>query len=87
MRNFISVCKNTIARNNKRGWCNPDGAIRVSNSKSGKAVLYSNKIAITDKEGNIVATIHSSTDGSPVISCGAKVGIITEYPVVNLEVK
>lgn len=29
--------------------------------------------------GNVVARIVSSQDGKPVVSCGAKVAIITEY--------
>ena len=32
---FLSVCKNVIQSNNKRGWIDPDPTIRVSNTKSG----------------------------------------------------
>lgn len=82
---YISVCKNVIASNNKRNWVDPAPAIRVSNTKSGKVRIRSNKIGIVDKNGDIVAEIISTTDGTPVISCGAKVGIITKYDVVDLE--
>lgn len=85
MKNWISVCKNVIAQNNKRGWVEPSPAIRVSTSKHGKVVMRSNKIGIVDKEGNIVATMISTTDGKPVIGCGAKVGLITEYEVIDIE--
>lgn len=85
IKNFISVCKNKIQSNNKRNWVDPEGTIRVSRTKSSKAHLYSNRVGIVDSEGNIVATIISSTDGKPVVNCGAKVGIITEFPVVNME--
>lgn len=36
-------------------------------------------LAIKDAKGNTVARIISSTDGNPVIRCGAKVAIVTEY--------
>ena len=75
----ISVCKNVIASNNKRGWFNPSPAIRVSKTKSGKVVQRAHTLAIKDASGNIVARILSSTDGNPVVSCGAKVAIITDY--------
>lgn len=77
---FISVCKNVIAGNNKKNWKNPDPAIRVSQSPSGKVVTRAHKLWIKDGEGNVVAEIISTTDGNPVISCGAKVAIITKYP-------
>lgn len=77
----ISVCKNVIAANNKAGWKNPKPAVRVSNTRSGKVTDRGHVVAIKDKAGNIVARIVSSQDGTPVIKCGAKVGIITEYPV------
>lgn len=77
--NYISVCKNAIASNNKRGWVDPDPAIRVSHAPSGKVQKRAHKLAIKDKDGNIVATIISTQDGEPVIKCGAKVAIITEY--------
>lgn len=76
---FISICKNVIASNNKKNWKNPDPAIRVSRTPSGKVQQRAHKLAIKDKDGNIVARIVSSTDGKPVIKCGAKVAVITEY--------
>lgn len=80
MKNYITVCKNVIASNNRRGWINPDPAIRVSNSPSGKVVNRAHTLLIKDKDGNTVARIVSTQDGNPVISCGAKVAIVTEYP-------
>ena len=77
---YISVCKNVIGSNNKAGWINPEPAIRVSNTPSGKVTQRAHILAIKDAKGNIVAKIVSSTDGKPVIKCGAKVAIITEYP-------
>lgn len=82
---YISVCKNVIATNNKRGWENPDPAIRVSNTKSGKVTNRAHTLAIKDKDGNIVARIVSTQDGQPVIKCGAKVAIITEHDVEVIE--
>jgi len=82
---MISVCKNVIASNNKAGWLFPEPAIRVSTTKSGKVVQRAHKLAIKDKDGNIVATILSSTDGNPVIKCGAKVAIDTVYETEVLE--
>lgn len=76
---YISVCKNVIASNNKAGWVDPNPAIRISNTKSGKVTDRAHTLAIKDKQGNIVATIVSTQDGQPVIKCGAKVAIITEY--------
>lgn len=77
--NYISVCKNVIASNNKRNWQEPSPAIRVSNTPSGKVVRRAHNLLIKDKDGNVVARVVSSQDGSPVIKCGAKVAIITEY--------
>ena len=77
--NFISVCKNVIASNNKRQWKDPEPAIRVSNTPSGKVAKRAHTLAIKDKFGAVVATVVSTTDGSPVIRCGAKVAIITKY--------
>ena len=77
--NYISVCKNVIASNNKKDWVNPDPAIRVSNTPSGKVQKRAHELAIRDYYGNIVAKIVSTIDGKPVIKCGAKVAIITEY--------
>lgn len=79
MSNFISVCKNVIGSNNKKGWKDPDPAIRVSRTPSGKVTARAHTLAIKDKDGNVVARIVSTTDGEPVIKCGAKVAIITEY--------
>lgn len=83
--NYISVCKNVIASNNKRNWENPDPAIRVSNTPSGKVTKRAHTLAIKDANGNIVARIVSTQDGSAVIKCGAKVAIITEYETEILE--
>jgi len=77
----LSVCKNVIAANNKRGWQCPEPAIRISRTASGKATERGHIVAIKDKDGNVVARIISSQDGKPVIKCGAKVGIVTVYPV------
>lgn len=85
MTEYISVCKNVIAQNNKQNWVKPKPAIRVGSSKSGKAVKRAHTLAIVDKEGNVVATIYSSQDGNPVLKCGAKVAISTEYPTVIME--
>lgn len=79
MANFVSVCKNVLASNNKRKWVDPDPAIRVSNTAKGLASKRAHTLAIKDADGNIVARIVSSTDGNPVLKCGAKVAIITEY--------
>jgi len=76
---YVSVCKQVIAQNNKAGWVDPKPAIRVSNTPSGKVTQRAHTIAIKDAAGNVVARVVSSTDGKPVISCGAKVAIITEY--------
>jgi len=81
----ISVCKNVIAANNKRNWEDPDPAIRVSTSKCGQVTMRSNRIGIVDEHGNVVAEIIATKDGKPVISCGAKVGLITKYNVIDLE--
>ncbi len=83
--NFISVCKNAIASNNKRKWVDPDPAIRVSKTKSGKAIKRARTLAIKDKEGNTVAKVISSQDGKPVISAGAKVVIVTEFETEIIE--
>jgi hypothetical protein len=76
---MVSVCKNVISSNNKRGWVDPSPAIRVSATKSGKVRQRAHKLAIKDKDGNTVAIVISSTDGQQVISCGAKVAIETVY--------
>ena len=79
MKNYISVCKNVIASNNKRKWKDADPSIRVSNTPSGKVTKRAHTVAIKDKEGNVVARMISTQDGQPVIKCGAKVALITEY--------
>lgn len=81
---FISVCKNVIASNNKRGWVDPDPCIRISTTPSGKVVDRAHEVGIVDAQGNIVARIVSTKDGKPVIKCGAKVAIVTEYPAVTI---
>lgn len=81
----ISVCKNVIAANNKRGWVDPDPAIRVSRTASGKATTRAHKIGILDALGNIVAVIDSTKDGKPILKCGAKVAIETHHDVVILD--
>lgn len=81
----VSVCKNIIASNNKKGWINPDPTIRVSKTQAGKVVDRAFNIGIVDKDGNIVARLLSTKDGNPVIKCGAKVGLMTDYPVINLD--
>lgn len=80
----VSVCKNVIAKNNKRGWLDPEPAIRISRTASGKVVGRSHEIGIVDKDGNIVARLISTIDGKPVISCGAKVALVTDFDVVTL---
>lgn len=82
---FISVCKNVIYSNNKKNWVDPQPAIRVSNTPSGKVTQRAHTLAIKDSQGNIVARIVSTKDGNPVIKCGAKVAIITEYETEILE--
>lgn len=79
LANYISVCKNVIASNNKRKWKDSQPAIRVSRSAYGKVINRAHTLFIKDKDGNAVARIVSTQDGSPVIKCGAKVAIITEY--------
>lgn len=82
---YISVCKNVIAENNKKGWSCPKPAIRVSNTASGKVTQRAHILAIKDKDGAVVARIISSQDGKPVISCGAKVAIVTDFPTEIIE--
>ena len=83
--NYVSVCKNVIASNNKRGWVQPLPAIRVSNTPAGGVTGRAHTLAIKDADGNIVARIVSTVDGNPVIKCGAKVAIITEYETEIIE--
>jgi hypothetical protein len=84
-KNFISVCKNVIYSNNKSKWKDPAPAIRVSRTKSGKVTARAHTLSIKDKDGNEVARIVSTQDGNPVINCGAKVAIITEYETEVIE--
>jgi len=84
-KNYVSVCKNVIASNNKNGWVDPKPTIRVSRTPSGKVTNRAHKIGIVDADGNIVARMLATEDGAPVIKCGAKVALITEYETVNLE--
>lgn len=81
--NFISVCKNAIAHNNKRNWKGPDlvPAIRISRTPQGKATAHANKIAILDENGKIVAFLQSTTNGEPLLKCGAKVALTTLFDV------
>ena len=83
--NVISVCKNVIQSNNKRGWVDPQPAVRIAKNKSGSATDRAHSVAIVDKNGDVVARIISSQDGQPVVKCGAKVAIITEYDVVKID--
>lgn len=76
----ISVCKNVIASNNKRGWKDPAPAIRMARTAAGAATEHAHEVAILDRAGNVVAIIKSTTDGKPVVKCGAKVAIITMHP-------
>ena len=87
MKQFISVCKNVIASNNKKKWKNPEPDIRVSSAKYGKVTNRSNKLGILDEYGNVVAEIIATTDGEPIIGCGAKVGLITKYETIDLDAK
>lgn len=80
---WISVCKNVIMSNNKRNWIDPEPAIRVCKTKAGKVLLRGHAVDITDAEGNVVATIHSTTNGEPILKCGAKVAIETKHPVIE----
>ncbi len=77
----LTICKNVIASNNKRGWEDPEPAIRIANTKSGKVVNRKNTVDIKDKDGNVVATLMSTIDGKPLVKCGAKVALFTKYPV------
>lgn len=78
---ILTVCKNVIQSNNKKGWVNAEPAIRIANSKSGKAVGRSHSVSILDKNGDAVAEIVTTKDGKAIVKCGAKVAIFTKYPV------
>lgn len=77
----VTVCKNVIASNNKRKWIDPDPSIRIANTKSGKVIDRKDVVNIVDKDGEVVATLESSTDGKPLVKCGAKVALFTKYKV------
>lgn len=81
---FVSVCKNIIARNNRRDWRDPEPTIRVSEAPSGRVTQREHAVGIVDADGNVVARLVATTDGKPVIKCGAKVALITEHPVIPL---
>lgn len=83
--NYVSVCKNVIGSNNKKDWVNPDPTIRVSKTPSGKVTKRAHSVGIVDADGNIVARLVATEDGKPVIKCGAKVALITEYDVIDLD--
>ena len=84
-KNFISVCKNDIGRNNKNNWVDPVPTIRVSSAKHGKVLMRTFLAGIVDRDGNVVAEVVCNRDGSLVVGCGAKTGIITQYSVINLD--
>lgn len=81
----ITVCKNVIAANNKRGWKDPAPAIRLGKTAGGPAEDHAHKVAILDRVGNVVALLESTTDGQPIVKCGAKVAITTLYPARKLK--
>jgi hypothetical protein len=81
----VSVCKNVIAANNKKGWKNPDPSIRVSMTKASAVVARAHEIGITDREGNVVAVLSTTRDGKPIVKCGAKVALFTKYAVTIVE--
>jgi len=82
---FVSVCKNVIAANNKHQWRDPDPTIRISNTPSGKVVARAHEIGIVDASGNIVARLLATKDGKPVIKCGAKIALVTDFPIVRID--
>jgi hypothetical protein len=82
---YISVCKNVIASNNKKSWIDPEPTIRVSKTPSGKVTNRVHSVGIVDSRGNVVAKMIATQDGKPVIKCGAKVALITEYDIVELD--
>lgn len=80
---YISINKLKIAENNKTGWVNKFPTIRVSKTKSGKGT-YGSKILLLDKNGDLVAEIYQTPDGSALLSCGAKVVIKTHNCLVQV---
>lgn len=81
---YINVCKNVISSNNKKGWVDPEPAVRVSETVSGSATGRGYEVSIVDADGREVARVISSSDGKPVLKCGAKVAIVTNFPAVVL---
>jgi len=81
----VSVCKNIIASNNKRGWRNPLPTIRVSKTPSGKVSARAHTIGIVDKNGVVVAKLVATKTGKPIIKCGARVALITNYDILILD--
>lgn len=79
--NLISVCKNVIMRNNKNGWVNPEPPIRISHTATGKAIAHAHVVHIKDSVGNRVASLITTKDGTPLLKCGAKVALLTDYDV------
>ena len=71
----IHVNRNRMASNAKRGTTEP-----VITVKKGSSNRYGNRVDILDAIGNIVASVVYSPDKP--LSCGAKVWIQTENPVV-----
>jgi len=84
VKNYISICKNIIQQNNKRNWVDPQPTIRISNTPSGKVQKRCHAIGIVDAEGKVVAKLISTMDGKPIIKCGAKVALITDYQVIEI---
>ena len=80
----LSVCKNVIAWNNKRGWLDSRPPIRVAKTLMGKPVDHVYEIGIVDSKGDVVARLISTQDGKPIVKCGAKVAVVTEYDVIAL---
>lgn len=77
----ITVCKNVIGQNNKAGWKNPKPPVRIANTCGGEYTDHVFEVSIKDKNGEEVAKVITTKDGKPVVKCGAKVAIITKYPV------
>lgn len=82
---WLSVCKNVIMSNNKKNWVDPDPAIRIGSSKSGKAIGRANTVHILGHDGKVCATIYSSKDGKAILKCGAKVAIETHNMVLKVD--
>lgn len=78
---ILTVCKNVIASNNKRGWKSPDPPIRIAATRAGKVTARGFTVHIKDAAGRTVASVITTKDGGPVVKCGAKVAIVTVHPV------